>query len=77
MDAGEFSAAKTGMVDAFAPIPIPSRRRQANSCGHDCVNPEPITDSKQKIAEKNIVPRRPMRWFSGCDSQQPLKRDIN
>ena len=34
IEAGEFSAAKTGIVDALVPIPIPSNRRQAKSCGH-------------------------------------------
>lgn len=76
MEAGEFSAAKTGMVEALAPIPTPSNKRQANSCGHDWVNADPMTDAKQKKAETNIVPRRPMRWFNGCESQQPLHRDL-
>lgn len=35
MEAGEFSAANTGIVDALVPNPIPSNKRQANSCGHD------------------------------------------
>ena len=34
MDAGEFSAANTGIVDAFVPIPTPSSNLQANNCGH-------------------------------------------
>lgn len=74
MDAGEFSAAKTGIVDALVPIPIPSSRRQANSCGHVWVKAEPMTDRQQNIAEKKMVPRRPKRWFNGWDNQQPLHR---
>lgn len=65
MEAGEFSAANTGIVDALVPIPIPSNKRQANSCCHVWVNAEPMTDVKQKIAETNIVPLRPIRWFNG------------
>ena len=72
MVAGEFSAANTGIVDALLPIPTPSKRRQANSCGQVCVNAEPNTAAKQKKAETKIVPRRPTRKFKGCDSQQPL-----
>ena len=72
MVAGEFSAANTGIVDALEPIPIPSSRRHANNWGHVCVKAEPMTETKQKMADTNIVPRRPMRWFNGWDSQQPL-----
>lgn len=31
IDAGEFSAANTGIVDAFAPIPIPSNSRHTKN----------------------------------------------
>ena len=72
MVAGEFSAAKTGIVDAFVPIPIPSKQRQAKSCGQFTVKAEPITEAKQNSAEMNMVPRRPSVWFKGCDIQQPL-----
>ena len=65
MDAGEFSAANTGIVDALVPIPIPSNKRHANSCGQVWVNADPMTDMKQKMAEKNIVPLRPIRLFNG------------
>lgn len=65
MDAGEFSAANTGIVDALVPIPIPSNKRQANSCGQVWVKADPMTDPKQKMAEKNIVPLRPIRLFKG------------
>ena len=34
MEAGEFSAAKTGIVDALVPNPIPSNKRHIKSCGH-------------------------------------------
>ena len=61
IEAGQFSAANTGIVDALVPIPIPSSRRQTNSCGHDWVKAEPITERQQKIAEKKMVPRRPKR----------------
>ena len=61
MEAGEFSAANTGIVDAFVPIPMPSNKRQTNNCGHDWVNADPMTDPKQKNAEMKIVPRRPRR----------------
>lgn len=65
MDAGEFSAANTGIVDALVPKPIPSNKRQANSCGQFWVNADPTTDPKQKMAEMKIVPLRPRRLFKG------------
>ena len=77
MEAGEFSAANTGIVDALVPIPMPSSRRQTKSCGHVWVNAEPMTDQRQKNAEMNIVPRRPRRWFKGCENQQPLVKKVS
>ena len=72
MRAGEFSAAKMGMVDPFAPIPIPNKRRVTNSSSHVRVKAPPMTGKKQKIAEKKIVPRRPNQLFKGSESQHPL-----
>ena len=72
MRAGEFSAAKMGTVDPFAPIPIPSRRRVMKSSFQVWVKAPPMTGKKQKIAEKKMVPRRPNQLFNGSESQQPL-----
>ena len=61
IDAGEFSAAKIGIVDALVPIPSPSSRRQTRSCGHVWQKADPRTEKRQKIAETKIVPRRPKK----------------
>lgn len=74
IDAGAFSAARSGTVEAFAPIPIPNKSRQTNSCCQFLVMADPIADIKQNIAAKKIVPRRPRRAFKGSESQQPLVR---
>src|ERR1700753_4008473 len=57
IEAGAFSAAKTGTVDALDPIPIPSNKRQMNNCSQFGAKPEPMTGRKQKMALKKIVPR--------------------
>lgn len=57
--AGAFSAQKMGTVDAFDPMPIPSKIRVMNSCHQFCVKAEPITLRQQNMAEKKMVPRRP------------------
>lgn len=74
IDAGAFSAARTGIVEAFAPIPIPNKSRQTKSCFQFLVKADPMADVKQNMAATNIVPRRPRRAFRGSESQQPLVR---
>ncbi|KAI4179607.1 MAG: hypothetical protein L6R41_007743 [Letrouitia leprolyta] len=59
--AGTLSPARTGMVDALAPIPTPSSRRHMSNSTQLCVQAEPITERKQNQAAKKIVPRRPRR----------------
>lgn len=75
IEAGVFSAAKTGTVLALAPIPIPSKRRVTlsrsqqerptnkaqltKSCSHVWEQADPITVRVQKIPQMKIVPRRP------------------
>ena len=59
IEAGTFSAAKMGTVDALEPIPRPSNKRQTKSCSQVWQRPEPMTGRKQKMALKKIAPRRP------------------
>lgn len=66
-----------GTVEALAPIPIPRRRRVTKSCCQFWQNADPMTGIKQKMAEKNITPRRPKMKLSGSDSQHPLYRNVN
>jgi hypothetical protein len=75
IDAGVFSAAKTGTVDAFAPMPMPSKRRQMSSWYQVCAQAEPITGRIQKMAQMKMVPRRPRRALSGSASQQPQRAE--
>jgi hypothetical protein len=35
-----------------------------------------MTEKKQKMAEKKMVPRRPHQKLSGSDNQQPLEKKI-
>lgn len=77
IEVGEHSAAKTAVVEALIPIPAPRRRRQASSCCQFCVNAEPRTEPKEKIAETKIVPRRPTRLFRGSETQHPLDTAVS
>lgn len=73
IEVGEFSAAKTGIVDALEPIPTPRSNRQIKSCFQDVVKADPITAAKQNVAAKNIVPRRPKYALRGSERKQPLQ----
>lgn len=56
MDAGLFSAANIGTVEALIPIPTPRSILVTNNCCQLRVRAPPIGVSKQKIAEMKIVP---------------------
>ena len=62
MDAGLFSAAKMGTVDALIPIPIPRSSLVARSCSQFWVTAPPMGVIKQNIAEMKIVPEQVNTW---------------
>lgn len=68
---GVVSAAYTGTVADFGPIPKPRAKRAMNMCHHELTNP----CQKQAMAEKRqvmkIVPRRPNALLNGVVNQQP------
>lgn len=75
MGAGVFSAAKTGIVEAFRPIPTPSSNRVTNSCSQLWLTAEPMTEKQQKMAAMNMTGLRPSQLFNGSESQQLNRED--
>lgn len=58
---GIVSAQKTGITEAFMPIPIPRRNRVNKSSHQFCDTAEPITDKQHNIAEIKMAPRLPRK----------------
>lgn len=70
--AGALSAAKTGTVEAFSPMPSPMRMRVTSSCTQFCERAEPMTGKRQSMAEAKIVMRRPSHALRGSQNQTPI-----
>lgn len=75
IEAGAFSEAKTGIVVALSPMPIPINKRVTKSCAQVCAKPDPITGSPHRIPEIKIVQRRPVSQLTGSANQTPIIQD--
>ena len=73
MAGGVHSAAYTGTVADFGPIPKPSMNRAMNRCHQVLVRPCQMHVMKDRNAEMKMVPRRPKRLFKGAESQHPTR----
>ncbi len=71
MSGGEHSAAYTGTVVDFEPIPRPRTNRARNMLTHELQTPSHTEATAAMKQEMKIVPRRPNRLFSGAVSQHP------
>lgn len=76
MAAGEFSAAKTGTVTSFNPMPTPRSTRQIANSHQSCVVADPRGARTEKIAATKIVPLRPMKLLKGSEIHAVLQRRV-
>jgi hypothetical protein len=71
--AGAHSAAYTGTVDDFGPMPKPRTKRAMKRCCHELVKPC-HRHAKAAIAQvRKIVPRRPRRLLRGSVHQHAMQ----
>lgn len=73
MDAGVFSAEKTGTVTSLRPIPTPKSTRQTASWPQVWEQAMPIGARREKIAAMKIVWRRPRMLLMGSEIHAVLQ----
>ena len=72
MTAGAHSAAYTGTVVDLGPMPKPRMRRATKRCCQELVTPCQMQVANEMNAVRQMVPRRPKYWFSGCVNQHEI-----
>ena len=71
-DAVEHSAAYTGIVALFGPMPNPRKRRKTNIVCQSFANACPRAKATEHKAARKIVPLRPSQWLRGQLSLQQV-----
>ena len=69
--AGEHSAAYTGVVVDFEPIPSPRTKRARKRLTHEFATPSQIDATAAMAQDMKIVPRLPNKVLRGSVSQHP------